>query len=168
MNDIAQSTGGKAYYNTNGLGQTAQRWLDESGDFYTLTYSPRDFRVDNKWHKVKIKLTGDYAHYDLSYRRGYFADSFANETPGRKPRSRTMFARDGSEAKMPDLRSVPLIFQARVIPGWSTRPLPRWPRLRLKRNHPLRRPLHRARWRTHVPPGERKTRDALQRCRVFL
>jgi len=28
-----------------------------------------------------------------------------------------MFARDGSEAKMPDLRSVPLIFQARVIPA---------------------------------------------------
>lgn len=74
MNDIAQSTGGRAFYNNNGFSQIAQRWLDTSGDFYTITYAPRDFRIDNKWHKVKVKLDG-CSGCTLSYRRGYFADT---------------------------------------------------------------------------------------------
>lgn len=116
MNDIAQSTGGRAFYNTNGLGQTAQHWLNDSGDFYTITYAPRNFRVDNRWHKVSVKLSG-CSGCTLSYRRGYFADSLADQTPGRKMIPRTLLAADGSASQVPDLHSVPLIFQARVIPA---------------------------------------------------
>lgn len=116
MNDIAQTTGGAAYYNTSGFGQIAQQWLHHSGDFYTITYSPRNFRVDDKWHKVKVKLSSNLLHYTLSYRRGYFADSLANQTPHQKPSSRTLLA-GGTSAVVPDLRSVPLVFQATIIPA---------------------------------------------------
>lgn len=116
MNDIAQSTGGQAFYDNNGLGQTAQRWLNNSGDFYTITYAPRNFRVDNRWHKVKVKLVG-CSGCSLSYRRGYFADNLTNETPEQKPKPRLLVASDGSTSKVPDLRSVPLVFQARIIPA---------------------------------------------------
>jgi hypothetical protein len=117
MNDIAQSTGGQSYHDNNGLGTIAQRWLDTSGDFYTLTYSPRNFRIDNKWHKVKVKLVGRGEDgYSLSYRRGYFADSFANDTPHQEPSSRTLLV-GGTSAVVPDLRSVPLVFQATVTPA---------------------------------------------------
>lgn len=118
MNNIAQSTGGEAYYNTNGLGQTAQRWLDASGDFYTITYSPRNFIINNKWHKVSIKLTGaPHSGYTLSYRRGYFADGVGDRIPGQKAPPRTLLASDGSASAVPDQHSLPLVFQAHVIPA---------------------------------------------------
>lgn len=115
MNDIAETTGGHAYYNTNGFGQDAQHWLDTSGDFYTITYSPRNFRVDNRWHKVKVKLTGGYSGYTLSYRRGYFADRNVNETPSQMRKSRTIVIAGGKTATVPDMRSLPMVFDARVI-----------------------------------------------------
>ena len=75
MREIANSTGGTAFYNDNGLDKIAAHWLDNGGSFYTLTYSPKDFRFDNKWHTVKVKLSAELSGYTLSYRRGYFADA---------------------------------------------------------------------------------------------
>lgn len=116
MNDIARTTGGHAYYNTNGFGSAAAQWLDDGGSFYTLTYSPGDFRLDNKWHKVEVKLRGK-DHYNLSYRRGYFADDAS--TGGLRPpkKHRSILLAGGEAVAAPDTRSVPIIFQAHVLPA---------------------------------------------------
>jgi hypothetical protein len=115
MNDIAETTGGHAFYNNNGLDQSAAHWLDSSSSFYTLTYSPRNFRLDNKWHKVRVKVDGDGATYYLSYRRGYFADgSTGSVQQPAKPRMRLLAG--GEKMTEPDARSIPIIFQASVLP----------------------------------------------------
>ncbi len=84
MNEAADATGGQAFYNTNGLQQAAARITRNGADFYTLTYAPRDYREDRKWHKVRIAL--DTPGYTLSYRRGYFADGVNNVALRPSPR----------------------------------------------------------------------------------
>ena len=114
MNETAMATGGQAFYNSNGLTETANRILSSDGSFYTLSYSPRDFHFDNKWHKVRVKLNVD--GYQLSYRRGYFADgSLGGEQP-QETKTRTRLMPNGEKVELPDLRSLPIIFQARVLP----------------------------------------------------
>lgn len=118
MDDIADATGGTAFYNNNGLDKIAARWLDNGGSFYTLTYSPSDFRFDNKWHKVKVKLAAEFRGYTLSYRRGYFADG-TTAVPRKGQKTRTLLLANGDTVTTPDLRSIPLVFGARIEPASS-------------------------------------------------
>jgi VWFA-related protein len=118
MNNVAEATGGRAIYYFNFLAQVTEHLVDSSNDFYTLSYSPHDFRYDNSWHKVKVTLKGD--SYNLSYRRGYFAD-------GNDPRnkvedthssgSRTRLLANGETAEMPEIHGPSIVFQARVQPA---------------------------------------------------
>ncbi len=121
MNDIAETTGGHAYYNNNGLDKIAATWLDKAGDFYTLTYSPANFRLDHKWHKVHVKLTGEYANYTVSYRHGYYGDPNLNAS--RKPeKPRQVLLSGGETVAKPDIRSEPIVFEARVLPSSQAPP----------------------------------------------
>ncbi len=113
MEEVARATGGHAYYNTNGLLEAANQVLNDGGSFYTVTYSPSNFRYDNKWHTVRVAVEGGY---HLSYRRGYFADgSMAPPEQPAKARTRLTLSGDKVEV-LPQLRSVPIIFQAHVLP----------------------------------------------------
>lgn len=88
---------------------------------YSLSYSPSDFRFDNKWHKVRVKLNADGSNYTLSYRQGYFADgSVGSVQQPKTPRTRLLAG--GETVTEPDVRSIPLIFQARVVPAWDAPP----------------------------------------------
>ena len=113
MEELARATGGHAYYNTNGLAEAATQVLTDGGSFYTLTYSPGNFSYNNKWHSVRVAVEGGY---HLSYRQGYFAD--ASMAPPEQPaKSRTRLTLDGDKVEvLPQLRSVPIIFQAHVLP----------------------------------------------------
>ncbi len=113
MEDVARATGGHAFYNTNGMVEAANQVLNTDGSFYTLTYSPKDFHVDNKWHNVKIAVDGPY---QLSYRSGYFADHSAPASEKlMKPRTRLM--ENGVKVEvLPQLRSMPIIFEATAMP----------------------------------------------------
>jgi VWFA-related protein len=114
MNEVAQATGGQAFYNTNGLTETAAHLTDVDRSYYTLTYSPRDLHFDNKWHKVRIAL--DEGHYQLSYRRGYFADG-SLPAAQKPPESRTHLLEGGVTIEEPQQRSQPILFEARVLPA---------------------------------------------------
>ncbi len=112
MEDVARATGGRAFYNNNGVSLAAAHVLDTSGDFYTLTYSPSNFHVDDKWHKVRIKLDGGY---HLSYRTGYFADG--NNGTAQKPATpRTELLISGDTVQTKTRHATPLIFQAAMLP----------------------------------------------------
>ena len=122
MNNVAEATGGRAVYNRNFAAQTTQHLIDASNDFYTLSYTPHDFRYDNSWHKVKVTLKGN--SYNLSYRRGYFADGNDphNKAEDLQPHgSRTKLLADGQTAEIPEIRGPSIVFQARVLPA-SERP----------------------------------------------
>jgi VWFA-related protein len=114
MDDVARATGGHAFYNTNGMIEAANQVLSTDGSFYTLTYSPNNFRFDNKWHNVKVAIDG--GRYRLSYRSGYFADGSVGEAQKPMP-SRTRLLANGAKVEvLPQLRSVPIIFEATAAP----------------------------------------------------
>jgi VWFA-related protein len=121
MSNVAEATGGHAVYDYNGLALAAAEIIHNDGDYYTLTYSPRNFRYDNKWHKVRVTLPGTY--YTLSYRRGYFADGTdpAKQQPSR-PRTRLLAG--GETAKALPTSGAPIIFQASVHEGAPALPPP--------------------------------------------
>ena len=110
MTEIADATGGQAFFNTNGLMQAAAHVVDSGTSFYTLTYSPHDLKLDNKWHKVKVQVSD--GAYTLSYRRGYYDDG-RNLAPT-SHQSRTLLQADGQTRTLPGSSGEPIIFTATV------------------------------------------------------
>ncbi len=140
MSNVAEATGGRAVYNRNFVAQTTQHLIDTSNDFYTLSYSPHDFHYDNSWHKVKVVVNGN--SYNLSYRRGYFADGNdpRNKAEDTKPAgSRTKLLPNGETKEMKEVRGPSIVFQARVVARVQVSS-----DLREERGHPLHDPIHRA------------------------
>ncbi|MEO6807431.1 MAG: VWA domain-containing protein [Edaphobacter sp.] len=72
MDQMAEGTGGRAFYNTNGLSQAIASALDEGSNFYTLTYTPANPDRDGKFRKIKVQSARKGV--SLTYRRGYYAD----------------------------------------------------------------------------------------------
>jgi VWFA-related protein len=73
MDTIGDNTGGRAFYNTNGLKEAAAQAIEEGSLYYTLTYAPSNRAYDGKLRKVRVELT--HPGYRLEYRRTYFADN---------------------------------------------------------------------------------------------
>jgi VWFA-related protein len=73
METIAQETGGRAFYNTNGLDAAMAKAIEEGSHYYTLAYATVNAKNDGKYRRIQVKIPrGDYK---LSYRRGYYADA---------------------------------------------------------------------------------------------
>jgi hypothetical protein len=71
MVELARETGGRAFYETNGLKQAISSTLDDGASYYTLTYAPVNKDFNGKFRRIEVKLkSGDYR---LAYRRGYYA-----------------------------------------------------------------------------------------------
>lgn len=75
MNQIAEDTGGKAFYNTNDLATAVQNAIDSGSNYYTLTYNPTSRK--NGYKTLHVALNGklSIAGYSLEYRHGYFTDN---------------------------------------------------------------------------------------------
>jgi len=70
MKDIAEQTGGEAFYNTNDLKSAMSQSIERGSTYYTLAYTPSNRNWDSKYRRIEIKL----AHgLKADYRRGYFA-----------------------------------------------------------------------------------------------
>jgi VWFA-related protein len=87
MRDIAERTGGRAFYETNGITEAIQAAASDARVTYLLGYYTVDTRWDGKFHNIKIKTTRPGV--TLRYRRGYFA--LPPEPPG-KTESGDVFA----------------------------------------------------------------------------
>jgi VWFA-related protein len=85
MDVMADDTGGRAFYNTNGLKEAVATAMKEGSVYYTLSYAPSNTKQDGGVRHVKVELTKPAlrdAGYQLSYRRTYFAgNSDANVAP---------------------------------------------------------------------------------------
>ena len=113
MQQDADTTGGHAYMNNNGLAKIASHVISTDGSYYTLTYSPDDVTRDGKWHNVKVKLND--SSYHLSYRHGYYDDGRIDQTPQAKPRN--LLLPNGQVLRNTDDRATPIIFHARILPA---------------------------------------------------
>ena len=71
LEDVAASTGGKAYYNTNGLKETITEIVNNGSNYYTLTYSTTNKTWDGRFRTIKVAV--DRAGMNLQHRRGYYA-----------------------------------------------------------------------------------------------
>jgi VWFA-related protein len=81
MQTIAEATGGRAFINTNGLSQLIGDVTSSGGEFYTLSYTPTNSKMDGSYRPIEVKVAG--GKYNLSYRRGYTAIDTA--VPGAAP-----------------------------------------------------------------------------------
>jgi VWFA-related protein len=80
METIAKDTGGRAFYNTNGLDEAMAKAVDEGSHYYTLAYTSTNSRTDGKYRRIEVKLP--HGDYKLSYRRGYYADKPQSDQVG--------------------------------------------------------------------------------------
>lgn len=70
LNNIADATGGHAYYGTNDFAGALQRGFEDGANYYTLAYEPQNKNWNGQFRKISVKL-GERG-YSLTYRRGYY------------------------------------------------------------------------------------------------
>lgn len=71
MINLADQTGGEAFYNRNDIDRSVRLALDDSRDTYLLTYTPKELVRDGSSHSIRVASTRPGLR--LRYRRGYFA-----------------------------------------------------------------------------------------------
>ncbi len=81
MHDLAEQTGGHAFFNNDVQGSIA-RSLDDGSTYYTLAYAPEKGQDDKSFRRVEIKLNLPAV---LAYRPGYYPN-----------RSQESFAQSGA------------------------------------------------------------------------
>ncbi len=54
---LAADTGGRAFINSNDVGDSLRRVLDDQAGFYLLGYDPEDATFDRRYHKIQVKVT---------------------------------------------------------------------------------------------------------------
>jgi VWFA-related protein len=118
MEQVAEATGGRAFYNTNGLAEAAAAVVSNDGDFYTLSYTPANFVENDKWHRIKVVVDGKHLH--LSYRRGYFADDDHRQQPPADAVRTRLLSGGRTVREKPLERKEPLVFTATVAPAART------------------------------------------------
>jgi VWFA-related protein len=85
MNDLADRTGGRAFYNRNDLDGAVRDSITDGSTYYTLGYYPENKEWNGSFRKIQVKL--NRGGVKLRYRIGYFAmDSaaFAKLSPKRQ------------------------------------------------------------------------------------
>jgi VWFA-related protein len=112
MEQLAQDTGGKAFYNTNGLNDALARVVNNGTRYYSLTYVPTNGTMDGKFRRIQVKLVN--GKDALAYRRGYYADDLATVlTAGQKADSDPLLFLMGRN--LPDYTQI--TYKVRVLPS---------------------------------------------------
>jgi VWFA-related protein len=83
--EMAQSTGGKAFVNTNDIRGAIRGSLDDSRVSYTLGFYPKNSINDGSFHPIKLKIPGR-DRLSLHYRDGYFEPEPPQRDPQRRER----------------------------------------------------------------------------------
>jgi len=77
MDDLAEATGGHAFYNANDIDVSIRRAIDDSRDTYVLSYYPAIAQWDGSFHEIKVEVK--QPGVQVRSRRGYYA--FPDATP---------------------------------------------------------------------------------------
>lgn len=72
MRDVADLTGGRAFYNHNDIGNEIASAYEDASTFYALAFTPARSKPDGKVHAVRVECLRPGVH--LRYRKSYFAD----------------------------------------------------------------------------------------------
>lgn len=110
METIAQETGGRAFYSTNALSDAVKDAVNNGSHYYTLAYSPANYKSDGKFRRIQVSLADN--DYTLSYRRGYFADQPSHEFTSQEGADDPFVPLIGLD--MPDFDQI--LFKLQVVP----------------------------------------------------
>jgi VWFA-related protein len=111
MQEVAERTGGRAFYNRNTIGNAIIESMRDGETYYTLAYYPGNHNWNGKFRRigVKVKRPG----VKLRHRSGYFAmepGAFIHQPPAEQTRLLNQALNLASPV------STQLLFQARVLP----------------------------------------------------
>lgn len=109
MDQIAEETGGKAFYNTNALGQSVVDAVRNGANYYTIGYVPDAKQWNGKFRRIRVEVSG--GKYRLEYRRGYYAEDATKPGPETTGTNATMV--DAMQLGAPPLSQI--IFEARAL-----------------------------------------------------
>jgi VWFA-related protein len=71
MIELADRTGGRAFFNTNDIENSVRQAIDDSRDSYVLDYYPSDTQWDGTFHTIKVEVKRPGV--EVRFRKGYFA-----------------------------------------------------------------------------------------------
>jgi len=114
MDELAQRTGGRAFYNSNDIHGSIRRVVDDSRVTYVLAYYPRGVEWKGEFRKIKVRV--DRHGVQLQYRHGYSA------LPAGKPPA-NVSAAALAEAVASPLDATGIRLTVRVIPGGKANPV---------------------------------------------
>lgn len=71
MRSLADGTGGQAFYNTNDIGGSVRKAIEDSRFSYMLSYYPPPDDGKGKFHRIRVRV--NRPGVELRYRSGYLA-----------------------------------------------------------------------------------------------
>ena len=71
--EVAEQSGGEAFYNNNDLKSLIAKAIDHGSQFYTLSYIPPKRKDDGHYHHIKVEIS-NHSGLHLVYRKGYDAE----------------------------------------------------------------------------------------------
>ncbi|HEY4678491.1 MAG TPA: VWA domain-containing protein [Candidatus Angelobacter sp.] len=71
MDNMAESTGGKSFKNSNDLVLGLRTGIEDGSTYYTLTYYPDNKNWDGQFRRIQVK--SNRGNMSLRYREGYYA-----------------------------------------------------------------------------------------------
>jgi VWFA-related protein len=82
LEDVAADTGGRAFKGANDLQDALAKAIEDGSSYYTITIAPGSGKPDEKFHKLKVAVSGGPSggSYQLAYRRGYVASANKSAT----------------------------------------------------------------------------------------
>ncbi len=93
--NLAAGTGGMFFHNGNDFGAAFHETAAVPEVTYILSFSPEDFKLDGKFHALKVSLSTKQP-WTLEARRGYFdpTETLAEQRPGQDRLDKLMFSLD--------------------------------------------------------------------------
>ncbi len=119
MQDLAELTGGRAFYNTNDIQGSIRRAISDTRVTYVLSYYPRHEKWDGRFRQIKVVVKRKGV--EARHRRGYFA--FPDEPLGKKEREAIVRAAAWSPLEATGLRMSVRLPEAGPGGPVNTRPL---------------------------------------------
>jgi len=113
MDKIATDTGGKAFYNTNGIEHAMALAMEQETNYYALSYTPTNKKYDGKFRKIKVSLAPSEKKLHVIHRSGYFAVDPDSAAEAAKDAARG-FGLAAMQHGSPQAHQV--YFEARVVP----------------------------------------------------
>jgi hypothetical protein len=111
MQEVAERTGGKAFYNQNEIGKAIVDSMNDGATYYTLAYSPSNGNWNGKFRRISVKSAR--SGVKLRYRLGYFAMQ-PNAYPKRGEKQQASIFERAMDINSP--ASTAILFQAHIFP----------------------------------------------------